>query len=141
MHVSESDIIKLRRRADGTLVRTYPDGREEPYQAPQPDWARIDALTDEDIARQIAEDPDVAPDMGDVPPEEFRRPGSPTYVDVRKVRERLEMTQERFAATFGISVGTLRGWELGRRRPEGPARVLLTVIEREPEAVRRALAV
>ena len=48
------------------------------------------------------------------------------------------MTQDRFASRFGISTATLRNWEQGRRRPEGPARALLTIIDREPEAVRRA---
>jgi putative transcriptional regulator len=47
--------------------------------------------------------------------------------------------QTEFAAWFGISPGTLRNWEQDRRVPEGPARVLLRVIERDPEAVRRAL--
>jgi len=59
--------------------------------------------------------------------------------DVAAVRERLEMTQEDFAAFLGISVHTLRKWEQGKRRPEGPARVLLKIVEREPEAVLRAL--
>ncbi len=61
-------------------------------------------------------------------------------VDVRKARRKLGMSQDRFAASFGVSVATVRNWEQGRRRPEGAARVLLRVIEREPDAVRRALA-
>lgn len=61
-------------------------------------------------------------------------------VDVKAVREKLSMSQDQFSKTFGISAGTLRGWEQGRRVPEGPARVLLQVIDREPEAVKRALA-
>jgi len=60
-------------------------------------------------------------------------------VDVRAVREQLDMSQERFAETFMVSVGTVRNWEQGRRVPEGPARVLLQVIRREPKAVLRAL--
>jgi putative transcriptional regulator len=64
----------------------------------------------------------------------------PADIDVRAVRKRLRMTQPEFAARFGIQVGTLRDWEQKRRRPEGPARVLLTVIDREPEAVKRALS-
>ncbi len=63
----------------------------------------------------------------------------PAPVDVRRVRERLGMSQSEFAAQFGISTSTLRNWEQGRREPEGPARVLLNIIEREPEAVKRAL--
>jgi putative transcriptional regulator len=49
------------------------------------------------------------------------------------------MSQSQFATVFGVSVGTLRGWEQRRRVPEGPAQVLLAVIDREPEAVLRAL--
>lgn len=61
-------------------------------------------------------------------------------VDVRAARRKLGLTQNDFARRFGVSVATVRNWEQGRRRPEGAARVLLAVIDREPEAVRRALA-
>jgi putative transcriptional regulator len=61
-------------------------------------------------------------------------------VDVRAVRAGLGLSQAGFAAMFRVSVATVRNWEQGRRRPEGPARVLLRVIEREPEVVRRVLA-
>lgn len=62
-------------------------------------------------------------------------------IDVRAARKKLGMSQDRFARSFGVSAATVRNWEQGRRRPEGPARVLLAVIDREPEAVRRALGV
>jgi putative transcriptional regulator len=65
----------------------------------------------------------------------------PAEVDVRKIRRRLKLSQDEFAAKFGLSVATVREWEQNRRRPEGAARVLLTVIAKEPEAVSRALAV
>jgi putative transcriptional regulator len=65
----------------------------------------------------------------------------PSEVDVRKIRRRLKLTQDEFAAKFGLSAATVREWEQNRRRPEGAARVLLRGIEREPEAVSRALAV
>ena len=61
-------------------------------------------------------------------------------VDVRAARMRLGLSQDKFAETFRISPSTLRKWEQGTRQPQGPARALLTVIEREPEAVKRALA-
>jgi putative transcriptional regulator len=60
-------------------------------------------------------------------------------IDVRTLRNRLKLTQKQFAKLFGVSLATLRNWEQGRRRPEGPAMVLLNVIKREPEAVLRAL--
>ena len=50
------------------------------------------------------------------------------------------MSQPEFAATFGISLGTLRHWEQGDRIPHGPALILLNVIAKEPKAVLRALA-
>ena len=55
--------------------------------------------------------------------------------DVRSLREKHGLSQSRFAAMMGISVGTLRNWEQGRRKPEGSARVLLKVVEKHPEAV------
>jgi putative transcriptional regulator len=61
-------------------------------------------------------------------------------IDVRAVRESLRLTQEEFALRFGFNLGTLRGWEQGRRHPDGTARVLLKVIMNAPDAVERALA-
>jgi putative transcriptional regulator len=60
-------------------------------------------------------------------------------VDVRAVRRRLGLSQSEFAARFGFQPATLRNWEQGRTRPDGPARVLLAVIARHPEAVEDAL--
>jgi len=57
-------------------------------------------------------------------------------VDVSSVREQLHMTQEEFAHAFGVSPATIKNWEQGRRKPEGPARVLLRVIQCNPDAVR-----
>jgi putative transcriptional regulator len=61
-------------------------------------------------------------------------------IDVQAARQRLGMSQPAFAAAFGVPLPTLRKWEQRVRRPEGAARVLLKVIEQDPEAVRRALA-
>lgn len=60
-------------------------------------------------------------------------------VDITRLREKLGLSQDRFAALFGLSSRTVRNWEQGVRHPEGPARILLQVIDREPEAVMRAL--
>lgn len=59
--------------------------------------------------------------------------------DVPAIRKKLGFTQVQFARSFGVSLGTLRNWEQGARLPDGPARVLLTVIDKEPAAVKRAL--
>lgn len=60
-------------------------------------------------------------------------------MDVKAIRSRVGMSQSEFATSFGISVGTLRHWERGDRRPHGPARVLLTVLAEKPEAVLNVL--
>ena len=60
-------------------------------------------------------------------------------IDVKAIRTKLGMTQEEFSGRFGFSVNTLRHWEQGKRVPEGPTRAYLIVIERDPEAVQRAL--
>jgi len=62
-------------------------------------------------------------------------------LDVAKVRVKTGLSQDRFAGAFAIRASTLRNWEQGRTRPAGAARVLLTVIDRDPEAVLRALRI
>jgi putative transcriptional regulator len=64
----------------------------------------------------------------------------PEKIDVRKIRARLGLSQEAFAERYGFALSAIRDWEQGRRRPERSARILLKIVEREPEAVRRALA-
>ena len=51
----------------------------------------------------------------------------------------LKLSQEEFAASFHIPIGTLRDWEQGQKEPDAAARAYLRVIAREPEVVRRAL--
>jgi putative transcriptional regulator len=63
----------------------------------------------------------------------------PEEIDVARIRGKVSMSQRRFAAHFGVSVRTIQEWEQGRAVPSGPARALLIVIDREPNAVRRAL--
>lgn len=60
--------------------------------------------------------------------------------DVKAIRGKVGMSQSEFASALGISVSTLRHWERGDRRPQGPALVLLNVVAREPEMVLRVLA-
>ena len=69
----------------------------------------------------------------------FRRVNPPKAVDPSRVRKRLKMSQASFAHVFGVSVRTVQEWEQHRRKPAGAARTLLQVIDREPEAVRRAI--
>jgi len=55
--------------------------------------------------------------------------------DPKKIRERLGLSQNKFAHLLGISTSTLQNWEQGRRKPEGPARVLLNVAAKYPDAI------
>ena len=63
----------------------------------------------------------------------------PDEIDTARIREKINMSQSQFAAYFGVSVRTVQEWEQGRAIPSRSARAFLTVIDREPEAVRRAL--
>ena len=57
----------------------------------------------------------------------------PEEVNVKQVREKTGLTQNQFASTFGISLGTLRHWERGDRKPHGPALVLLNAANNAPD--------
>lgn len=60
--------------------------------------------------------------------------------DVVAIREGYNMTQQEFSFLLGISVGTLRNWEQGRRKPQGPAKVLLKIAEKRPKAILESLS-
>jgi putative transcriptional regulator len=59
--------------------------------------------------------------------------------DVAAIRAKAGLSQAEFARSIGVAIGTLQGWEQGRRRPDGPARVLLALIARRPEIVEEEL--
>lgn len=61
-------------------------------------------------------------------------------IDIRRLREAVNVSQSEFARMIGVSKGTLQNWEQGRRRPRGPAKALLRVFEKDPKAVVRALS-
>jgi putative transcriptional regulator len=99
------------------------------------DWSKFDATTDEDIAHQIAADPDTAPDMAARLAEESR-----SAVDMAALRSRLGMTQAEFARAYRLTVGAVRAIERGERRPSGPTATLLELISKDPEFVKKTLA-
>jgi DNA-binding transcriptional regulator YiaG len=104
----------------------------------------VDAVSDTDITRHARQDQTITP--ADREWRKMTKEGCvslvpPAKVDVRAVREKMHLSQSEFAARFGFTAAAVRQWEQGRRQPHGPARVLLTIIDREPNAVRRALAV
>jgi putative transcriptional regulator len=94
------------------------------------DWAAIDAQTDEDIARNVAADPDAAPILSEA---------ETASAIARSVRKRLGISQAEFSARYHVPIGTLRDWEQNRKQPDAPALAYLRVIAREPGVVARAL--
>jgi putative transcriptional regulator len=98
------------------------------------DWARLDALTDEDVTRAARSDLDAQPLTAEQLSKMRRVPR------VKALRQRLDMTQAQFAAAFHLPITTLRDWEQHRSTPDAPARALLLAIERDPEMMRRLLA-
>ncbi len=63
----------------------------------------------------------------------------PRAANVAKIRRNLDLTQDEFADFMGVKVKTLQNWEQKRREPQGPARSLLRVAEKAPEAILKAL--
>ncbi len=63
----------------------------------------------------------------------------PADIDAAAIRARTGLSQINFAKTIGVSVATLRNWEQGRRMPDGSARVLLSLLNKDPNIVRRTL--
>jgi putative transcriptional regulator len=98
------------------------------------DWARLDAMTDEEVIAAALSDPDA----GSLTPEQLSRMHRVSRVKV--LRQRLGMTQMQFAEAFRLPITTLRDWEQRRSTPDAPARALLLAIERDPQLMRRLLA-
>jgi DNA-binding transcriptional regulator YiaG len=78
---------------------------------------------------------------------ELRRAGvdaarreQPRRVDVKRIRQRLGLSQAEFAARFCLEEATVRNWEQGRNTPEGPARTLLAIIAESPETIDEILS-
>jgi putative transcriptional regulator len=63
----------------------------------------------------------------------------PKTIDVSAIRRKTGLSQQAFSTRIGVSTGTLRNWEQGRRQPEGPARVLLALLARNPRLVEETL--
>ena len=131
--MSESDIVRVRRLRDGSVVQVFPDGSTRPTES-RTDWARLEAMTEEEIEANALSDPDNPP----LTAEELAR--MRPFPHPRRIRERLKLTQEEFATRFEIPLGTLRDWEQGVSYPDSAARTLLRVIDKDPAAVVNALA-
>ena len=130
--MSENDIVTVRRLPDGTVVQVFTDGTTRPIEG-KTNWARLEAMTEEEIEANALADPDNPP----MTAEELAR--MRLYPHPKRIREALKLTQEQFAERFEIPLGTLRDWEQGVSLPDKSARTLLHVIEQDPQAVARAL--
>lgn len=97
------------------------------------DWARLDAMTEEEVMAGALSDPDNPP----LTPEQLAR--AKRVNAVKDIRRRLNITQAQFAETFQLPLATVRDWEQERSYPDAPARALLTAIARDPETMRQLL--
>jgi putative transcriptional regulator len=95
------------------------------------DWNRVRGMSEAEIERDLASDPDASPPLTEA---------EGIALNVQRIRRKLGMSQNEFAAAFQIPAATLRDWELATRAPDAAAVAYLRVIERDPQAVRRALA-
>jgi putative transcriptional regulator len=93
----------------------------------------FDAMSEVERHDAAMRDPDAKP----LTPADMKRMTRTPQVKV--IRRALDLTQEEFAAHFHIPLGTLRDWEQGAAKPDQSARAYLTVIARNPAAVRKAL--
>lgn len=119
-------------RKTGTTRVTIKPG--EPLPRGKTDWARLRAMTDEEVMAAALSDPDAQP----LTPEQLAR--MRRVPRVKWLRQRLGMTQSEFAEAFHLPLSTLRDWEQHRSTPDAPARALLLAIERDPKAMRKLLA-
>jgi putative transcriptional regulator len=131
--MSKKNTIVAKRRSDGSLVQVLPDGSTKPLED-KTDWARLRAMTDEEVTAAAMSDPDARP-MTSAQLQAARR--VPRTKTLRRV---LGLTQEEFAVRYHIPLGTLRDWEQGRCEPDQPARAYLAIIAHDPEGVERTLA-
>jgi putative transcriptional regulator len=98
------------------------------------DWARLDAMTDEEVLAAARSDPDAQP----LTREQLARMRRVSRVKV--LRRRLGMTQTEFAQAFHLPITTFRDWERRRSVPDAPPHALLLGIERDPEVMQRLLS-
>jgi putative transcriptional regulator len=101
---------------------------------PKHDWSRLDAMSEAQRSAAAMRDRDAIP----LTPADFKR--MKRTPQVKLIRRALGLTQEEFSGRFHIPLGTLRDWEQGAVVPDQSARAYLTVIARDPGAVRKALA-
>ncbi len=131
--MNKETIIVAKRQRDGTVVQVLPDSAVKPLED-KTDWARLRAMTDEEVTAAAMADPDARPMTAE------QRRTARRVPQTKTLRRALALTQEEFAVRYHIPLGTLRDWEQGRYEPDQPARAYLAAIAQDPEGVPRALA-
>lgn len=110
----------------------------KPLKRGKTNFARLKHMTESDIEKNAQSDKDNLP-LTARELAQFRPVLSIESVNVKKIREKLHLSQVKFATYFGVSVRTIQDWEQHRHNPNRTARNFLTVISKEPKAVQRAL--
>jgi putative transcriptional regulator len=119
-------------KRSGTIKVSHEPG--DPPVATDTNWEKVASLTNAEVEAAAQADPDARPlTPGDAG--RLRR-----LVNVKKLRERIGLTQEEFALRYRIPVGTLRDWEQRRKHPDAPARAYLGAIDKDPETVAALVA-
>src|SRR5260370_15022791 len=108
--MSKNNTIVAKLTSDGTLVQVLPDGTTRPL-PDRTDWARLDAMTDEEVHAAAMADPDARP----MTPEQMAK--ARRVPRVKTLRRRRALTQEAFATRYPIPLGAPRDWEQGRTKP------------------------
>jgi putative transcriptional regulator len=124
--------IRVERRR-GKYVEVRPDGTTRTLKG-KTDWSKFDAMSDQEVRRAIAKDPDASPST----PAQLAK--MQRVSPVKRLRWKLGLSQAEFAERYRIPIGTLRDWEQRRHEPDQTALSYLKVIEEDPKRVARAVA-
>jgi putative transcriptional regulator len=130
--MSNESTIVVKRDENGDWAQIGPDGSSQPLVGVT-DWARLEAMSDEEVEAAALADPDAQP----LTPERLAK--MRRVPRAKTVRRALGLSQEEFALRYHIPVRTLRDWEEGSIEPDAAVQAYLAVIAREPDVVRRAL--
>ena len=93
-------------------------------------WARLDAMTDAEITAAALSDPDAQP----ITPEQAATARRPVLA--KRIRHKLRLSREDFAANYGIPVDTLTAWERHKAEPTAVEIAYLRLIERAPDVAK-----
>jgi putative transcriptional regulator len=130
--MSKSDIITVEKLPNGKSYRLMPDGSKHLIKD-DTDWERLKLMSEAEIEACAVSDLDNQP-LSDNELKGFER-----IPNLREIRKKLHFTQEQFATSFHVPLGTLRDWEQGAKQPDTAARSYLRVIEKAPQVVIQAL--